>query len=119
MQADFEKDICIVEINDQLPNFQTNFRSIDGLNIGEQVFAIGNPSGLSKSLSTGVISGIRKLNGIKIIQTNAEISGGSSGGGLFDQMGNLIGITSFGLRDAEGLNFAIAIDEFVTFETTD
>ena len=49
---------------------------------------------------------------ISIIQTSAAISHGSSGGGLFDSFGNLIGITSFMLKDGQLLNFAISIDEF-------
>jgi S1-C subfamily serine protease len=53
------------------------------------------------------------LRGLKIIQTTAQISRGSSGGGLFDRFGNLIGITTFKIADSEGLNFAIAIDNFV------
>jgi S1-C subfamily serine protease len=47
------------------------------------------------------------------VQTTAAISGGSSGGGLFDEKGNLIGITTFRIRDAESLNFAISIDEYL------
>jgi serine protease Do len=46
------------------------------------------------------------------VQTTAPISPGSSGGGLFDQSGNLVGITSFTLRDSQGLNFAIAVEDY-------
>ncbi|MDB5395365.1 MAG: Trypsin-like serine protease [Rhodospirillales bacterium] len=45
---------------------------------------------------------------IRYVQTSAPISAGPSGGGLFDERGNLLGITSFKIEDAEGLNFAIA-----------
>jgi S1-C subfamily serine protease len=87
-------------------------RSFDSLQIGESVIAIGAPSGFSNTLSTGIVSQLRVLEGRKLVQTTAAISGGSSGGGLFDEKGNLIGITTFKIRDAESLNFAISIDEY-------
>ncbi|MCG9899550.1 MAG: S1C family serine protease [Hydrotalea sp.] len=74
--------------------------------IGEQCFAIGNPKGLMHTLSTGIISGIR--DGGKYLQTTAEITHGSSGGALFNSKGEVIGITSAGLNEAN-LNFAINI----------
>jgi S1-C subfamily serine protease len=88
-------------------------RSFDSLQIGETVIAIGAPSGFSNTLSTGIVSQLRVLDGRKLVQTTAAISGGSSGGGLFDEKGNLIGITTFRIRDAESLNFAISIDEYL------
>ena len=77
-------------------------------NIGEEVFAIGNPQGLEKTLSTGIISQIRD-NGT-IIQTTAEITHGSSGGPLFNMKGEVIGITTSGFNEAN-LNFAINIQK--------
>jgi hypothetical protein len=49
---------------------------------------------------------------VRYVQTSAPISPGSSGGGLFDERGNLLGITSFKIDDAENLNFAIAAEDF-------
>ena len=115
VEADFEKDTCIIKSKNVLDDYQINFRDLNDLQIGEEVLAIGNPSGFEKSISTGVISGIRTINNVSIIKTNAEISGGSSGGGLFDLYGNLIGVTSFGIKGKEGLNFAISIEEFISF----
>lgn len=90
------------------------YKSLDFLNvaavlpeIGEQVFAIGNPYGLENTLSTGIISGYRGANSQRI-QTTAEITHGSSGGALFNMMGEVIGITTSGFGDAN-LNFAINI----------
>src|SRR5437016_5210487 len=76
--------------------------------IGERVYAIGSPEGLELTLSDGLISGIRELTpGTLSIQTSASISHGSSGGGLFDEYGRLIGITTLTLTDGQNLNFAI------------
>lgn len=116
ISSDFTADTCILETSIVLQSFQTKFKQLKDLNVGENVIAIGNPSGLNKSISTGVISGIRKMNNISVIQTNAEISPGSSGGGLFDQKGNLIGITTFGFKGREGLNFAVALEEYLYYE---
>jgi S1-C subfamily serine protease len=88
-------------------------RSFDSLQVGEIVLAIGAPSGFSNTLSTGIVSQLRVLEGRKLVQTTAAISGGSSGGGLFDEKGNLIGITTFAIRDADSLNFAVSIDEYL------
>jgi Tfp pilus assembly protein PilF len=65
---------------------------------GAEVFAVGYPNGFNiqgeSTLSTGIISGIREENGEKIIQTSTPFTHGSSGGGLFDETGKLLGITS-------------------------
>lgn len=75
--------------------------------IGETVYAIGNPKGLEHTLSTGIISSFR-ANG-EIIQTTAEIASGSSGGPLLNSAGEVIGITTATYGTAN-LNFAISIN---------
>lgn len=81
--------------------------------IGDDVFAVGNPHGLSWTLTRGSLSQMR-LNDFsghatKIIQTSAAINPGNSGGGLYDKAGKLIGINTWtkDKRMAEGLSFAI------------
>lgn len=76
--------------------------------IGDEVIAIGNPVGLEHTLSKGIISGYR--NDRELIQTSAEITHGSSGGALLNMQGEVVGITSSGLGEAN-LNFAINIQE--------
>jgi len=111
--ARFGSDTCVlVAETDQFSPVQ-HIRSFDSLQIGEPVITIGSPGGFSNTLSNGIISQLRLLDGQKLVQTTAAISGGSSGGGLFDAKGNLIGITTFKIRDAESLNFAISIDEYL------
>lgn len=79
--------------------------------VGQGVFAIGNPKGLELTMSAGLVSSLRKnaSGQLVLIQTSAAISGGSSGGGLFDDKGELIGLTTLGSvsGDAQNLNFAI------------
>ncbi|MDD3445797.1 MAG: trypsin-like peptidase domain-containing protein, partial [Zavarzinia sp.] len=69
--------------------------------------------GLDLTLGEGLVSSKRRHEGQQYVQTSAPISPGSSGGGLFDNRGNLIGITTFMLRDTQNLNFAIAAEEFL------
>jgi hypothetical protein len=77
------------------------------LEVGERVYAIGAPQGLDLTLSNGLVSGFRDYKGTEYIQTSAPISKGSSGGGLFDAQGRLVGITTMFLKDGQNLNFAI------------
>jgi len=79
--------------------------------VGQNVFAIGNPKGLELTMSAGLVSSLRRnpAGQLVLIQTSAAISGGSSGGGLFDAQGMLVGLTTLGSvsGDAQNLNFAI------------
>jgi hypothetical protein len=77
------------------------------LEVGDPVYAIGAPQGLELTLSDGLISGIRESKGTEYIQTTAPISKGSSGGGLFDAQGRLVGITTMFLKEGQSLNFAV------------
>lgn len=80
----------------------------DELRIGESVFAIGNPLGLERTLSQGVIATpSRDFDGIAYIQTTAAINPGNSGGPLFNSRGEVIGVTNMGILGGEGLGFAI------------
>jgi tetratricopeptide (TPR) repeat protein len=78
-----------------------------GLATGEHVYAVGSPEGLELTFSEGLISALRDSGGAHVIQTTAPISPGSSGGGLFDTHGKLIGITTFYLNEGQSLNFAL------------
>jgi serine protease Do len=78
----------------------------------ERVYTVGNPSGLSKTPGEGLISGLREHNDIRYVQITAPISAGSSGGALVDSQGALVGITSFLLKDAQNINFAIAAEDY-------
>lgn len=78
----------------------------------QRVFTVGAPRGLEQTLGDGLISGLRSGASVRLIQTSSPISPGSSGGGLFDSAGNLLGITTFMLRESQALNFAISAEDF-------
>ena len=110
--ADLDADRCVLKSRRFKLRPIKGVRKYDALEIGETVYAIGNPLKLQRTLSNGLISGKRDLSGAHYIQFTAPISHGSSGGGLFDGNGNLLGITSLSVEDAQGLNFAIPAADF-------
>jgi serine protease Do len=79
--------------------------------VGQPVFAIGNPLGLERTVSEGIVSTLaRAYEGLTYLQTTTPINPGNSGGPLFDLKGRVIGVTNMGFRFTEGLNFAIPVD---------
>jgi serine protease Do len=110
--GDKESDRCVLALKGELLKPVDGLRGFGDLHVGEQVYTIGSPSGLESTLGQGIVSGLRTVEGQRLVQTTAPISPGSSGGGLFDSAGNLVGITSFMLKDAQGLNFAIAAEDY-------
>lgn len=77
--------------------------------VGEAVTVIGNPEGLTNSLSTGIVSGVRAVGGNQWIQITAPVSPGSSGSPVFDSKGQLLGLATMRLIDGQSLNFATPI----------
>jgi serine protease Do len=87
--------------------------SLEDVNAGEGVFAVGNPLGLERSVSQGIVSNRnRNIEGKLYLQTDAAINPGNSGGPLFDLHGAVIGVTSLGARAdlADNLGFAIPVN---------
>jgi hypothetical protein len=83
----------------------------DKVGVGQKIYTLGNPQGMELTLSDGLVSALRRddKRGLYFIQISAPISHGSSGGGLFDEDGKLIGITSAGIDKAQNVNFVIPI----------
>ena len=84
--------------------------SVTSLRTGQRLYAIGAPAGLELTISEGIVSALRKVDEGTLIQTTTPISPGSSGGGLFDVSGRLVGITTFQHRYGQNLNFALPAD---------
>lgn len=107
---DKENDIAIIKAaGKNLPT--VNLGNADKASVGEKVYVISSPQGLENTISDGILSGIREISpGRKILQITAPISPGSSGGPVFNNDGQVIGIATFLIRDAQNLNFAIPIN---------
>lgn len=82
---------------------------------GQEVIALGSPLGLQNTVTRGIVSALRRVGTVTLVQTDAAINPGNSGGPLIDRSGQVIGITTMGVRSAlaQGLSFAVAIDHAV------
>lgn len=118
--SDAYSDLAIVSVNAPLAEYHPlNLGSSSKLKVGETVVAIGNPFGLSDTITVGVVSQLgRSLDtGISggfviadTIQFSAAINPGNSGGPLIDSKGMVVGITSASVTNSQGLGFAIPVD---------
>ena len=84
--------------------------TVKTLRTGKRVYAIGAPQGLELTISDGIVSALREMSLGTVIQITAPVSPGSSGGGLFDATGQLVGIVTFQHRYGQNLNFAVPAD---------
>ena len=107
--SDWNRDVCSLSVSG-LKAPKVVLGSTASLKVGAQVYAIGTPEGLELTLSEGIVSSLRTVEGGTYIQTTAAISPGSSGGGLFDDHGKLLGLTSFFVTNGQQLNFALPVE---------
>jgi Flp pilus assembly protein TadD len=106
--GDPDKDLCLLTVPG-LAAKPARLGQAARLKVGEPVYAVGAPQGLELSLSEGIVSQLRG-GPPPLIQTTVAISPGSSGGGLFNEKGELVGITTFYLKDGQSLNFALPVE---------
>jgi len=108
--TDKENDIVILKIKgEKLPTVKLG--DIEKANIGEKVYVISSPKGLENTISEGILSGIREITDKrKILQITAPVSSGSSGGPVFNKNGEVIGIATFLIEEAQNLNFAMPVN---------
>jgi len=106
-------DLALLKV-ENLDGYKTKFcvlGDMDSLRVGETVFAIGNPMGLERTTTSGIVSlKNRGFEGLVYIQTNADINPGNSGGPLFNLAGEVVGVTNMGYIFFGGLGFAIPVD---------
>lgn len=113
--ADSDSDLAVLKVDDAKSLPYVPLGTSEDLLIGETVIAIGNPFGLSHTVTTGVVSAVnRSLNTgertyYDFIQTDASINPGNSGGPLLNIKGELIGINTAIYGKAQGIGFAIPI----------
>jgi S1-C subfamily serine protease len=116
--TDPQHDLAVIQISDRAitPAFMGDSKN---LVVGQKVYAIGNPFGLSGTMTRGIISSIRSVRGQRgyideAIQTDAAINPGNSGGPLLNSRGEVIGINSMiltgGAEQSAGIGFAIPIN---------
>jgi len=103
------RDVCSLEAPG-LQALHVRLGNTSMLRVGAKVYAIGSPKGLELTFSDGLVSRLREVDKGFYIQTTAPISLGSSGGGLFDEKGRLIGLPTYFLNQGQQLNFALPVE---------
>jgi len=106
--VDEDKDICLL-VAEGVTGKPARLGKANDLKVGVRVYAVGAPQGLERSLSDGFVAQLRG-GPPPFIQTTAAISPGSSGGGLFDAEGRLVGLTTLYLEGGKNLNCAIPVE---------
>lgn len=101
---DNKRDLALIEIDADLTPLKLYTGQID---VGELVFSIGNPQGLEATLSSGIVSSVRKKEDPNLYQITAPISPGSSGGPVMLGNGEVIGVATSYLESGQNLNFAV------------
>lgn len=116
---DANLDLAVIKVDPDKALTPVDLGNSDKIQIGEPAVAIGNPLGLDlqRSVTMGIISGLNRTVGSDqgsyidgLIQTDASINAGNSGGPLFNSKGEVIGINTAKISSAEGLGFSIPIN---------
>lgn len=119
--ADSNLDLAIVKINASGLNY-LKLGDSENVKLGEKVYAIGNPIGieLQRTVTSGIISGLNRTIKLEedgtssymegLIQTDASINQGNSGGPLINEQGEVIGVNTVKIESAEGIGFAVPIN---------
>ncbi|MER3422029.1 MAG: serine protease [Nitrospiraceae bacterium] len=109
---DPDTDLALLKITADRPLPYAKLGDSTGVKVGQWVMAVGNPFGLDRTVTLGVVSGIGRENMNlskyeNFIQTDASINPGNSGGPLFNMQGEVIGINTAIINFAQGIGFAI------------
>ncbi len=112
---DADADISLLKLKNQKKYSYVSLGDDDKISEGEKIVAIGSPQGIINTVSEGIVSGIRNIKNMKYIQISAAVSPGSSGGALFNSEGEVIGMPTFKVRNAENLNFAVSSKDIKKF----
>jgi len=104
--VDPERDLVVLKISASGAPV-LSLGSSDAVQVGESVYAVGNPQGLEGTFSQGIVSSIREVATDKLLQITAPISPGSSGGPVLNSKGEVIGVSVATFRGGQNLNFAI------------
>ena len=108
LRVDQKNDLAVLSVDVDLTSKPLPLAS-EEVSPGEQVFAIGNPEGLEKTISEGIISGLRKRGDRDLLQITSPISHGSSGGPILNFRGEVVGVAVGMLEDGQNLNFAVPV----------
>ena len=115
LKSDQDVDLALLSVEDRGES-TLSFEEKQEIRPGQRIITIGNPMGLEKTVSDGIVSALRGIPGrIQVIQISAPVSPGSSGGPLLNEKGHVIGVASATLSEGQNLNFAIGIETIMDF----
>ncbi len=99
-----------------VPEYVFSVLGSDAIQVGEKVYAIGSPAGLEKTVTSGIISALnrRLLQLGEVIQLDAAVNHGNSGGPVVNEQGNLLGVVFAGIEQFQGINFAVPVQRLVS-----
>lgn len=106
-----EYDVAIIKLKKPSVLDVLTLGNSENMKKGESVTAIGSPLGIKNTVSQGVFSGRKMEESMDVLQFTAEISAGSSGGALFNESGEVIGITYASYTDGQNINLAVPIEK--------
>jgi Trypsin-like peptidase domain len=107
-----DKDLAILKVDlPDLDQVVLPLAVMSDIHVGAEVVAIGSPLGLTNSVTRGIVSAVRDIDGITLIQTDAAINPGNSGGPLLDRYGRVLGVNTMKLvtRGVDSVAFAVSI----------
>jgi S1-C subfamily serine protease len=110
VDTDLKRDLALLKANTHQCQ-ELKLQDTDVAQVGEEVYAIGNPLGLSGTVTKGIVSAYRSSSGVTYVQIDAAINPGNSGGPLITRSGTVIGVNTMGVQGLQGLNFAVAASE--------
>lgn len=110
-------DLALIKVKNLPSDIKVlKFEDFKKVRIGEKVYVIGNSLGYGTCITSGVVSDkSRNVNGKMLLMTDCAVNGGNSGGPIFNESGKVIGAIVSGIDSAEGMNFAIPVDQIIAF----
>lgn len=116
LNLDAKNDLALLKVSEiNTPKIELIESEIE---VGESIYAAGNPQGLAGTFSDGIVSGKRVIEGKDLIQITAPISPGSSGGPVVNSQGKLVGIAVGAYTNGQNLNFAIPVKHIALLLST-
>jgi S1-C subfamily serine protease len=117
ISANAERDLALIKLERRMPNRRASLCTALQ-SVGARAYVIGSPRGYDFSISDGLVSQIRRVDGVQQYQVSCPISPGNSGGPVLNDRGEVIGVTSWRKTDAQDVSFAIPAREVARLDST-
>ena len=100
LRSDEEADVALIEVQCDPDCLTLSLGSANDVTLGSDIFALGHPAGLTATVTRGIVGGLRRAGGVTLVQVDAALNTGNSGGPIIDaETGDVIAIVSFKLRE--------------------